>query len=90
MKNLKLGFAFIFLLTKGKEVHIMTVTVYKNDKESVDRVISRWNKKVQASRVLLTKRKRRYRMKPATKRQVRQKAVKREEYRAIREKNKFN
>lgn len=68
----------------------MTVTVYKNDKESVDRVISRWNKKVQASRILLQKRQRRYNAKPATKRQIRMKAVKRDEYRAKREKNRFN
>ena len=68
----------------------MTVTVYKNDKESVDRVISRWNKKVQASRILLQRRQRRYRVKPATKRQMRMKAVKRDEYREKREKNRFN
>ncbi len=68
----------------------MAVTVYKNDKESVDRVISRWNKKVQASRILLQKRQRRYRMKPPTKRQMRMKAVKRDEYRAKRERNRFN
>jgi hypothetical protein len=68
----------------------MAVTVYKNDKESVDRVISRWNKKVQASRILLQKRQRRYHSKEATKRQVRMKAVKRDEYRAKREKNRFS
>ena len=68
----------------------MTVTVYKNDKESVDRVISRWNKKVQASRILLEKRQRRYFASPETKRHTRMKAVKRDEYRAKREKNRFN
>ena len=67
----------------------MTVRVVKNEKESVDRVISRFNKKVQGSRILLQKRTRRYRQKPLTKRLVRQKAVKREEYRALREKNRF-
>jgi ribosomal protein S21 len=67
----------------------MTVRVKKNDKESVDRVISRFNKKVQASRILLKKRTSRYFAKPDTKRISRRKAVKREEYRAIREKNRF-
>ncbi len=67
----------------------MAVRVRKNDKESVDRVISRFNKKVQSSRVLLNKRKGRYFSKPLTKRLQRKKAVKREEYRALREKNKF-
>ena len=65
------------------------ISVWKNAKESVDRVISRFNKKVQASRLILRKRRNRYHAKPLTKRQVRGKAVKREEYRAIREKNRF-
>lgn len=67
----------------------MAIKVVKNDKESVDRVISRFNKKVQASRILLKKRNGRYFQKPLTKRLQRQKAVKREEYRALREKNRF-
>ena len=67
----------------------MAVKVVKNDKESVDRVISRFNKKVQASRILLKTRNSRYFSKPDSKRIVRKKAVKREEYRAIREKNRF-
>jgi ribosomal protein S21 len=67
----------------------MTIRVRKNDKESVDRVISRFNKKVQASRILLNKRRGRYFAKDLTRRLQRQKAVKREEYRALREKNKF-
>lgn len=67
----------------------MVIQVTKNDKESVDRVIARFNKKVQSSRILLAKRKRRYRAKPLTKNQVRKRAVKRDEYRAIREKKRF-
>jgi hypothetical protein len=31
----------------------MAITVYRNSKESLDRLISRFNKKVQSSRVLL-------------------------------------
>lgn len=67
----------------------MPVRVVKNEKESVDRVISRFSKKMQGSRILILKRNKRYFTKADTKRITRRKAVKREEYRAIREKNKF-
>lgn len=67
----------------------MVIRVRKNDKESVDRVISRFNKKVQSSRILLNKRRNRYYSKPLTKRKQRKKAIKREEYRKLREKTKF-
>lgn len=67
----------------------MPIKVVKNDKESVDRVIARFNKKVQSSRILLLKRNRRYHAKPPTKNKMRKRAVKREEYRAIREKKRF-
>ncbi|MBD3156554.1 30S ribosomal protein S21 [Candidatus Peregrinibacteria bacterium] len=67
----------------------MVIRVRKNDKESVDRVISRFNKKVQSSRILLNKRRNRYYQKPLTKRKQRQKAIKREEYRTLRDKTKF-
>ena len=68
----------------------MPVTVVKNDKESVDRVIARFNKKVQASRLLLILRERRYFKKPPTKRLIRKKALKRTYYRTLRERNKFH
>ena len=67
----------------------MAVIVVKNDKESVDRVISRWNKKVQASRILVQIRAKRYYSKPLTKIKLRKKAIKRDEYRELREKNRF-
>jgi ribosomal protein S21 len=67
----------------------MPIKVVKNDKESVDRVISRFNKKVQSSRILLKKRKNRYYSKPPTKNQIRKRAIKREEYRDLREKTRF-
>jgi ribosomal protein S21 len=67
----------------------MVIRVRKSNKESVDRVISRFNKKVQSSRILLNKRRNRYYSKPLTKRKQRQKAIKREEYRKLREKTKF-
>lgn len=65
------------------------ITVVKNDKESVDRVISRFNKKVQASRILLVAREKRYRKKELTKRLKRKKAIMREYYRAQKEKKRF-
>jgi ribosomal protein S21 len=65
------------------------ITVVKNDKESVDRVISRFNKKVQASRILLAARGKRYRQKDLTKRLQRKKAIMREFHRAQKEKKRF-
>lgn len=67
----------------------MAVRVTKNSKESVDRLISRFNKKVQGSRVILEVKNRRYRKKPLTKRLVRQAAVMRDHYRAKRDKMQY-
>ena len=67
----------------------MRVTIWKNNKESNERCITRFNKKVQASRKLLKLRSSRYHNKKLTKRRVRAAAVKRDYYRAIKEKNKF-
>ena len=67
----------------------MKVTVWKDDKESNERAITRFNKKVQASRKLLEVRKGRYHKKAATKRYTRAAAVMREFYRSKKEKNKF-
>ena len=65
------------------------LNVVKNQKESVERLISRFIKRVQKSRVILLLKDKRYRKKPPTKRQVRQAAIMREHYRAIREKKKY-
>lgn len=67
----------------------MSVKVYKNQKESTDRLISRFNKKVQASRILLEVKNRRYHKRATTKRLVRQAAVMREFYRAKRNKEQY-
>ena len=67
----------------------MAVCVVKNSKESVDRLIARFNKKVQSSRILLEVRERRYFKRPLKKRQVRARAIKREHYRSMREKMKY-
>ena len=67
----------------------MAVSVAKNSKESVDRLISRFNKKVQGSRVLLEVKNRRYHKKPKTKRLVRQAAVVRDQYREKRNKMQY-
>lgn len=67
----------------------MAVHVTKNPKESVERLISRFNKKMQGSRMLMEVKKRRYRKKPLTKRLTRQSAIMREHYRAKRNKMKY-
>ncbi len=67
----------------------MRVTIWKNDKESNERAITRFNKKVQASRKLLKVRGERYHKKDDTKRQARQSAVMREHYRSQKERSKF-
>lgn len=67
----------------------MKVTVWKNDGESNERLISRFTKKMQGSRKLLKVRSERYNKKDKTKRAERAAAVMREKYRAIREKTKF-
>ena len=67
----------------------MAITLYKNPKESVDRLISRFNKKVQASRVILLSKERRYRKKKPSKRHERTAAMMRTMYRSQKEKQKF-
>lgn len=67
----------------------MSVTIVKNLQESPERFIARFNKKVQQSRVLMLTREKRYRKKKPTKRLVRNAALKRAYYRALRQKSKF-
>jgi ribosomal protein S21 len=67
----------------------MKVTIWKNEKESNERTITRFNKKVQASRKLLKIRTERYHSGPKSKRQERKAAVMRDYYRSQKEKNKF-
>ena len=67
----------------------MRVTIWKNDKESTERSITRFNKKVQASRKLLLIRSNKFHVRPKTKRLQRTVAIMREHYRAERDKNKF-
>lgn len=67
----------------------MRVTIWKNDKESNERAITRFNKKVQSSRKLLEVRAGRYHQKSPTKRYTREAAVMRDYYRSKRERNKF-
>lgn len=69
--------------------YTMKVTIWKNDKESTERAITRFNKKVQSSRKLLLVRAGRYHAKPKTKRLQRVVAILREHYRSERDKNKF-
>lgn len=67
----------------------MAIKVYKNQKESPDRLVSRFNKKIQASRVLLEVKVRKFHEKKKTKKFIRQAAIMREAYRAKRNKEQF-
>ncbi|MBD3360798.1 hypothetical protein GF366_03285 [Candidatus Peregrinibacteria bacterium] len=67
----------------------MKITVVKNDKESNERLISRFNKKVQASRKILRVRAERYHTPSKTKRLLRQAAIMREKYRAKNARSRF-
>lgn len=67
----------------------MKVTVWKDDKESNERAVTRFNKKVQSSRKLLEVRAKRYNKKAPTKRYLRAAAVMREFHRSKKEKSKF-
>jgi ribosomal protein S21 len=65
------------------------ITVWKNSKESFERFMSRFDQGVQRSRLVRVLREKRYRKKDLTKRQRRERALKRDEYRAKREKMKY-
>jgi len=67
----------------------MRVTVVKKQKESDERLIARFNKAVQRSKKIQRIRDTRYNSKKPRKRFVRAAAIKREGYRAAREKQKF-
>lgn len=67
----------------------MAVRVVRNPKESPDRLIARFNKKMQSSRIIVQLKNRRYFKKPLKKRQVRSAAIMRELYRSRREKQKY-
>ena len=67
----------------------MKVYVSKNKGESNERLISRFNKKVQGSRKILKIRSDRYHKKDDTRRKQRASAIMRDHYRALREKNRF-
>ncbi|MEK7547486.1 MAG: hypothetical protein AAB540_01190, partial [Patescibacteria group bacterium] len=67
----------------------MGVVVWKGEKESNERLIARFNKKVQGSRRLLELRSKRYHSRKPNKKRVRTAAIMRDFYRAKREKSKF-
>jgi len=67
----------------------MKVTVWKNDKESNERVITRFTKMVQKSRKVMDIRRSRYHTKKLTKGQTRAGAIMRDFYRKKREKSRF-
>ncbi len=67
----------------------LMIHLKKNAKESNEKLVQRFQKKVQGSRILLQAKERMYFKKPMKKRQIRKKAMMREKYRAEREKKKY-
>ncbi|MBP7898337.1 MAG: hypothetical protein WC101_02055 [Candidatus Gracilibacteria bacterium] len=67
----------------------MAITIFRNTKESPERLIGRFNKKVQQSRVIVTLKSKRYRSKELSERKQRSAALMRTKYRKMREKSKF-
>jgi|SaaInlStandDraft_4_1057021.scaffolds.fasta_scaffold66385_2 hypothetical protein len=67
----------------------MRVAVSKKPKESDERLMARFNKAVQKSKKVYRIRDAKFHKKKSTKRLVRQGAIKRDEYREKREKQKF-
>ncbi|PIQ77787.1 hypothetical protein COV82_02870 [Candidatus Peregrinibacteria bacterium CG11_big_fil_rev_8_21_14_0_20_46_8] len=65
------------------------IHLVKNSKESNEKLVGRFLKKVQASRILTIAKDKQYFKKPLKKRGIRMAAVKREFYRAQREKQKY-
>lgn len=61
----------------------------KNPKESTEKLIGRFQKKVQASRIILLSKEKMYYKKPVKKGRIRAKAIMREKYRAEREAKKY-
>ena len=68
----------------------MKVVVVKKNKESNERMVSRFTKLVNSSRKLMTIRDRRYFKKEAPQGKVRAAAIAREKYRAVRNKQRFH
>lgn len=65
------------------------IRLKKIAKESNEKLISRFQKKVQGSRIVLMAKERMYYKKPLKKSEIRRRAVMREYYRAQREKKKY-
>lgn len=61
----------------------------KNPKESNEKLISRFQKKVQGSRIIILAKEKMYFKKPLKKRSIRKRAIMREFYRDAREKAKY-
>lgn len=67
----------------------MAITIVRNPKESPERLIGRFNKKVQQSRVIVTLKSKRYRTKDLSDRKEKSAALMRVKYRKAKEKSKF-
>ena len=67
----------------------MDIKVYKNSKESTERLIARFTKKVHRSRILIDLKGRKYWVKAKSRAKVRKSAIMREHYRKQKENVKY-
>lgn len=67
----------------------MGVYAIKKQGQSDDKLVNEFNKRIQKSRIVQRSRAVRYRIKPKTKRLIRQAAIIRERYRAQNKKNQY-
>lgn len=65
------------------------LVVHRQEKESFDRLLQRFNKKVQGTRVILELKEKRYFQKKFTKRKIRERALMREYHRSRKEKMQY-
>jgi len=65
------------------------ITLKKNPKESNEKLISRFQKKVQGSRIIILAKEKMHFKKPLKKGGIRKRAMMREHYREVREKAKY-
>ena len=65
------------------------INLVRNSKESSDKLVNRFIKKVQASRIIILAKAGRYFQKPLKKRKIRSAAVMRDHYRELKETRKY-
>jgi len=73
----------------SKSIKKSPVMVMRNAKESSDRLVARFNKRVQAARILPAAKERRYWKRPFRKTEIRARAIMRDYFRSLKEKMRY-